>query len=150
MVYSPTSLPWLYTWNIQVLICYMHDLYIARNDWNNTASFVALWPIYSPRTKIVGACRAVWVPGQDLVTLHLMSNCGSVFCHYTVCYTDIWACVSTLMLYRGSGRHAMCLCVRSSWYEYAWFEITRAMPGYARVCRHLWQRYVVMHVCWLK
>ena len=24
----------------------------------------------------IGACRAVWVPGQDLATPHLMRNCG--------------------------------------------------------------------------
>ena len=30
-----------------------------------------------------------------------------------------------------------CLRVRSSWYEYPWFEISQAMPGYARACRHL-------------
>ena len=31
-----------------------------------------------------------------------------------------------------------CLRIRSLWYEYACFEITRAMPGYARACRCLW------------
>ena len=32
-----------------------------------------------------------------------------------------------------------CLRVRSSWYEYAWFEtVTWAIPGYARACRRLW------------
>ena len=35
-------------------------------------------------TNTIGACRAVWVPGQDLATPHLMRNCGSVL-HYTVC-----------------------------------------------------------------
>ena len=33
---------------------------------------------------LIGAFRAVWVPGQDLATPHLMRNSGSVFCHYTV------------------------------------------------------------------
>ena len=27
-------------------------------------------------TETIGACRAVWVPGQDLATPHLMRNCG--------------------------------------------------------------------------
>ena len=27
-------------------------------------------------TSIIGACRALWVPGQDLATPHLMRNCG--------------------------------------------------------------------------
>ena len=40
-----------------------------------------------------GACRAVWVPGQDLAMPHLMSNCGSIFCHYTVRYTNVFACI---------------------------------------------------------
>ena len=34
-------------------------------------------------TITIGACRAVWVPRQDLATPHLMRNC-SVFCHYTL------------------------------------------------------------------
>ena len=27
----------------------------------------------------IGACRPVWVPGQDLATVHLMHNCGTYF-----------------------------------------------------------------------
>ena len=40
----------------------------------------------------IGACRAVWVPGQDLATPDLMRNCN-VFFHYTVRYTYVRACV---------------------------------------------------------
>ena len=36
------------------------------------------------------------------------------------------------------------LRVRSLWYEYARFEITRAMPGYARSCRRL---YMGSQIC---
>ena len=38
----------------------------------------------------IGACRAVWVPGQDLA--HLMRNCGKLFRHYTIRYTRTSVC----------------------------------------------------------
>ena len=69
----------------------------------------------------IGTYRAVWLPGQDLAMLHLME---SLFCHYTVHHKH--TC------------NIGCLRIRSSCYEYTWFEITQAMPGYARACRWLW------------
>ena len=52
----------------------------------------------------IGACRAVWVPGQDLATPHLMHNCGkrilslhvlyairtSVRAQAHICYIDVF------------------------------------------------------------
>ena len=38
----------------------------------------------------VSACRAVWVPGQDLAALHLMHNCGKHIYHYM-----LYVCLST-------------------------------------------------------
>ena len=53
----------------------------------------------------IGTCRAVWAPGQDLASPHLMRNWEKrIFSLYTVCYTYICACVSTHMLYRESSR----------------------------------------------
>ena len=72
----------------------------------------------------IGAHRAVWVPGQDLDTPHLMRNCRkrilSLHCTLYVHLSHFPWLVT------------MCLCVRSSWYEYAWFEITWEIPGYSR------------------
>ena len=96
------------------------------------------------RTRLgYAACRAVWVPGQDLATLsaelsvpgkdlamlHLMHNCRSVFCHYTARYTYVCACVSMHMVYRGSSRLVLVIgvCI---------VQITRAKPSWA--CRRLW------------
>ena len=83
----------------------------------------------------IGACRVVWVPGQDLAKPHLMCNCGKRIL-LLLCMQYVHLCVS---------KHAYviwlvttCLHVCSSWYEYAWFEVTRAMAWYARACRHLW------------
>ena len=72
--------------------------------------------INSPRPSIIGARRAVWVPRQDLAMPHLMCNCGK---HYTVRYRHVCAWICYMLV-------TTCLRVRSSWYEYAWFEITRA------------------------
>ena len=49
----------------------------------------------------------------------------------TVRYMYVCAFVSMHMLYMGSGGmpHVSSYIL---WYEYTWFEITRAMPGYAR------------------
>ena len=35
-----------------------------------------MWLVNCMWYKSIGACRAVWVPGQDLGMLHLMRNCG--------------------------------------------------------------------------
>ena len=45
----------------------------------------ALHPLLA--TCSIGACRAVWVPRQDLALRIWCSIAGSIFCHYTVCYT---------------------------------------------------------------
>ena len=70
----------------------------------------------------IGTCRAVWVPGQDLPKLHLMCNCGKRILSLH-CTLYVHLCMHMLMLV------TTCLRARSSWYEYAWFKITQAMPG---------------------
>ena len=49
---------------------------------------------------------------------------------YTI-HTYVCACIYYMLV-------TTCLCIWSSWYEYAWFKITQAMPGYAQTHRHLW------------
>jgi len=45
----------------------------------------------------IGTCRAVWVPRQDLIGYAAFdAQLRNVFCHYTVHYTYVYACVSTL------------------------------------------------------
>ena len=46
----------------------------------------------------IGACRVVWVPGQDLAIPAFDAQLRNLFCHYTVRYTYICMCVCTLML----------------------------------------------------
>ena len=41
----------------------------------HAARIYCKWLIFC-KPRVIGACRAVWVPGQDLATLHLMRNCG--------------------------------------------------------------------------
>ena len=62
----------------------------------------------------IGTCRAVWVPRQDWLHHIWCTIAESVFCHYTVCYTYVCACLSTHMLYRESSRPVLNG-------EYAWF-----------------------------
>ena len=99
-----------------------------------------------PTTPIPRSHPKNWEKGHTCKNLlYLLSQCihgkawlcrfhaqlRKEFCHYTVCYAYICAGVSTHMQYG-------CLCVRFLWYEYVWFEITRAMPGYAWACTRLW------------
>ena len=74
---------------------------------------VKIWGIY--------ACRAVWVPGEDLATPHLMHNCRKYILSLH-CTLYIRPCMHIYYMLV-----TMCLHVRSSWYEYA-------CPGNARVC----------------
>ena len=91
--------------------------------------------------SIIGTCRAVWVPGQDLAMLHLMCNCGKRICHYTVHYMYVSAHICCMLV-------TMCLCVWSSWYEYAWFKITWVVPRSARACRRLCiVHHYMIHYC---
>ena len=76
---------------------------------------------------VIGACRAVWVPGQYLATPHLMHNCGKN--NYFV--TTLYAIRTSVHIRKHAYTIYICLHVRSLWYEYAWFEISRA-------CRRLW------------
>ena len=62
----------------------------------------------------IGTCRAVWVPRQDWLHRIWCTIAESVFCHYTVCYMYVCACISTHMLYRESSRPVLNG-------EYAWF-----------------------------
>ena len=108
-------------------LLWIRETVIAWNRMDKPQKTVQL------NTMCIGACRAVWVPGQDLATLHLTRNCGkrilSLHCMLYVhpCTHICYMLVTT------------CIRIRSSWYEYTWFEITWAMSGYARACRRLWQ-----------
>ena len=66
---------------------------------------------------------------QDLATPHLMRNCGKRILSLTVRYTYICARICYMLV-------TTCLRIQSC--EYAWFEITLAMPRYALACRCLW------------
>ena len=46
----------------------------------------------------IGACRAVWVPGQDLAMLHLMGNCGK---RVLSLHCTLYVHLCTHMLYDG-------------------------------------------------
>ena len=71
---------------------------------------------------------------QDLATPHLMHNCGKrILLLHCKPYVCLCVCEHAYAIWLVT----TCLHVRFSWYEYTWFEITRAMPGYARVCRYL-------------
>ena len=50
--------------------------------------------------RYISACRAVWVHRQDLAIAE------SVFCHYTVRYMYICACICHMLV-------TMCFCVQS-------------------------------------
>ena len=61
----------------------MHELYIAI-------------------LQHIGACRAVWVPGQDLAMLHLTRNCGKrTVCDCLSLYSTLYEHLCTHMLYAG-------------------------------------------------
>ena len=74
-------------------------------------------------------------PGKTWLCRILCAIAESIFGNYTVRYT--YVCMCTHICYMLVTTCASC---RSSWYEYAWFEITQAMPGYAWACRRLWGR----------
>ena len=38
----------------------------------------------------IGACRAVWVPGQDLAAAHFNRNCGSVLSLHCILYVRLY------------------------------------------------------------
>ena len=117
---------------LSLAICYPTDIehYVTSISFCNThciewymlASFpgssLGAWEWGASTT--IGTCRAVWVPGQDLATPDLMRDCRKR--HYTVPYMYVCARICYTLV-------TTCLRVRSSWYEYAWFEITWAMPG---------------------
>ena len=66
-------------------------------------------------------------PGKTWLSRIWCAIMESVFCHYTVRYMYVCACMCYTLV-------TTCLRVRSSWYEYTSFEIAQAMPGYAQVC----------------
>ena len=57
-----------YVWRVKedILQAHYHIIAIITVQWENRRRL----------SITIGACRAVWVPGQDLATLHLMHNCG--------------------------------------------------------------------------
>ena len=90
--------------------------------WNSDAS---IFHRHSCSLYDIGACRA---PGKTWLCRIWCAIVKSVFCHCTVRYTYVCARICYMLV-------TTCLCARSSWYEYARFEITWAMPGYAQACR---------------
>ena len=96
----------------------------ANNKWESWLQrhpYQKSVPSFVFQLRNIGACRAVWVPGQPFVWCAIAE---SVFCHYTVRYTYICARLCYMLV-------TMCLHVQSSWYEYAWSEKTRACGAYA-------------------
>ena len=87
----------------------------------------------------IGTCRAVWVPGQDLATPHLMGNCGKRILSLH-CMLYIRLC--THMLYAGD-HMSLCLVLVIG------VRMSRNNPGNAQVCLglqapiHTW-RHVVL------
>ena len=72
----------------------------------------------------IGTCRAVWVPGQDLATPHLMCNCGK--CILSL-HCTLYVSLCTHMLYAGDyvSLHPVLVI---------WVCMIRNNPGNARVC----------------
>ena len=111
---------------------------------------VIVWP-FAPSGQTIGACRAVWVPGQDLATLHLMHNCGkrilSLHCMLYIClcthtlyagdHVSSWPVLMiwVSMIRNNPGNARVCPSLQAPM-----GQITRAMPGYSRACRRLWVR----------
>ena len=77
-----TLRPWahIYPLLLQLLRETLHLVHACTLEMQWNLSIAK--PFYRWHTDI-GACRAVWVPEQDLATPHLMCNCGCVL-HYTV------------------------------------------------------------------
>ena len=78
----------------------------------------------------IGACRAVWV--ANWVRLGCAAFDAQLWkVYFVTIYCVLYVRICYILV-------ATCLRVWSLWYEYAWFEITWAMPGYARACRCLY------------
>ena len=73
----------------------------------------------------IGACRPVWVPGQDLATLHLMHNCGTYF------VTTLCAICTSV---RGAYAGLRACCVSSRLVLVIRVHMLRNNPGNSRVC----------------
>ena len=72
----------------------------------------------------IGACRAVWVPSQDLATLYFMCNYGKCILSQN-CALSIHLCVGKhALLYRGSSHLILMI----------WVRMVRNNPGNAQVC----------------
>ena len=72
----------------------------------------------------IGACRAVWVPGQDLATPHLMCNCGK---RILSLHCTLYICLWTHMLYTDDHVSLRPVLV-------IWVRMLRNNLGNARVC----------------
>ena len=64
-----------------------------RNDSPNCTLQIIMW-----YHRCIGTSRAVWVPGQDLATRHLMRNCGK---RILSLHCALYVCLCTRMLYAG-------------------------------------------------
>ena len=75
----------------------------------------------------IGTCRAVWVPRQDLASSHLMHNRRKcILSLHCMLYVHLCMHIYNMLV-------TTCLHVQSSWYEYAWFKLTR---GCRCLCYH--------------
>ena len=73
---------------------------------------------------VIGACRAMWVPGQDLATPHLMCNCRK---RILSLHCTLYIRLCTHMLYAGDH-------VSSHLVLMIWVRMIRNNLGNARVC----------------
>ena len=69
---------------------YTHSWDLAARQFAQKQTLNGLVPI--------GACRAVWVHGQDVATPHLMCNCRK---HILSLHCTLYVRLCTLMLYAG-------------------------------------------------
>ena len=86
---------------------------------------VTQWTGFKEELVHIGTWRAVWVPQQDglgYTAFDPQLRKAYYFCHYTVCYTYVCACISTHMIYMESLRPFFVIWVCMIW-------ITQAMPG---------------------
>ena len=96
----------------------------------------------------IGTCRAVWVPGQDLATPHLLHNCGkhilSLHCtlyvhlctyNYAICrWPRVFAssphCMSSLhMIWNNSGNAWVCSGLQGA-YVFFWGLVGYSTPQF--------------------
>ena len=91
--------------------------------------------IFLSVTYTIGACRAVWVPRQDLATPGFDEQLQHILSLHCTLYLRPCVRKHAYTIYRGLGAsHMSSRLVLVIWEP----EITWAMPRYARACRRLW------------